>query len=92
LAAYLAVRHFRYSLEGRQFTLFTDHKPLTFALRRTTDPWTARQQRQLAYLAEFSVQLCHVKGIDNVVADALHIITRPGPQSSYLPLSSVQQL
>jgi RNase H-like domain found in reverse transcriptase len=46
LAAYLAVRHFRYSLEGRQFTLYTDHKPLTFALRRTTDPWTARQQRQ----------------------------------------------
>jgi RNase H-like domain found in reverse transcriptase len=45
LAAYLAVRHFRYSLEGRRFTLYTDHKPLTFALRQVADPWTARQQR-----------------------------------------------
>jgi hypothetical protein len=44
LAAYLAIRHFRYSLEGRQFTLYTDHKPLTFALQRVSDPWTARQQ------------------------------------------------
>ena len=25
LAAYLAIRHFRYFLEGRSFTLFTDH-------------------------------------------------------------------
>jgi RNase H-like domain found in reverse transcriptase len=54
LAAYLAIRHFRYSLEGRQFTLYTDHKPLTFALRRVADPWTVRQQRQLSFLAEFT--------------------------------------
>ena len=26
IAAYLAIRHFRYFLEGRSFTLFTDHK------------------------------------------------------------------
>ena len=29
LAAYLSVKHFRHLLEGRTFTLFTDHKPLT---------------------------------------------------------------
>nr|VZI18508.1 unnamed protein product [Spirometra erinaceieuropaei] len=33
LAIYLAVRHFRHFLEGRDFIVFTDHKPLTFALR-----------------------------------------------------------
>ena len=32
LAAYLAVKHFRHALEGRQFTLLTDHKPPTYAL------------------------------------------------------------
>ena len=32
LAIYLAVKHFRYFLEGRQFHIWTDHKPLTFAL------------------------------------------------------------
>ena len=29
LAAYSAIWHFRFLLDGRQFTLFTDHKPLT---------------------------------------------------------------
>ncbi|BHF60579.1 hypothetical protein SprV_0100354400 [Sparganum proliferum] len=28
LAIYLAVKHFRHFLEGRDFTIFTDHKPL----------------------------------------------------------------
>ena len=34
LAAYLSIRHFRFMLEGRNFLLFTDHKPLTSALFR----------------------------------------------------------
>ncbi|CAH8608971.1 unnamed protein product [Schistosoma mattheei] len=32
LAMYCAVRHFQHYIEGREFTLFTDHKPLTFSL------------------------------------------------------------
>ena len=36
LAAFFASRHFFFSLEGRDFILFTDHKPLTHALFRTT--------------------------------------------------------
>jgi len=34
LALFLAVRHFRYYLEGRPFVIFTDHKPLTFAFSK----------------------------------------------------------
>lgn len=30
LAMYLSVRHFRHLLEGRSFTIYTDHKPLTY--------------------------------------------------------------
>ena len=41
LAAYSAVRHFCFLLEGRQFTLFTDHKHLTQALFRSSPPWSA---------------------------------------------------
>ena len=32
LAIYLAIRHFRYFLEGRNFYVLTDHKPLVYAL------------------------------------------------------------
>jgi hypothetical protein len=71
LACYLCIRHFRYMVEGRKFTIYTDHKPLTFALKRMTDPWTARQCRQLAFVAEYTSDLRHLAGKDNVVADAL---------------------
>jgi hypothetical protein len=54
LAAFSAVRHFRFLLEGPQFRLLTDHKPLVTSLFRTTPPWSARQQRQLSFIAEFT--------------------------------------
>jgi hypothetical protein len=44
------IRHFWHILEGRAFTIFTDHKPLVGALARASDPWTARQCRHLSYL------------------------------------------
>ncbi|GFU15049.1 retrovirus-related Pol polyprotein from transposon opus [Trichonephila clavipes] len=34
LAIYSAIRHFRYMQEARDFTVFTDHKPLTYAFRQ----------------------------------------------------------
>ena len=71
LALYLAIRHFRYFLEGRDFTAFTDHKPITFAFAKAVDPWSARQQRHLAFISEFTTNVQHVAGKDNNVADAL---------------------
>ena len=37
LAVYLAIKHFRHFLEGREFHVFTDHKTLTFALNIHSD-------------------------------------------------------
>jgi len=71
LAMVLAIKHLRWAVEGRQFTVLTDHKPLTQAIHRLADSWTARQQRHLSYVAEFTADLQHVAGVDNVVADAL---------------------
>ena len=51
--------------------IFIDHKPLTFAMARMTDPWSAQQQRHLAYISEFSADIQHIEGKNNVVADAL---------------------
>ena len=86
LAAFSAVRHWRHLLEGRPFQLFTDHKPLTAAIRRAGQPWSARQQRQLSYLSEFDMEFTHVPGEQNVVADAL---SRPPPASDMPPLSAL---
>ena len=54
LGVYLATRHFRYMLEGRQFTVYTDHKPLVHAMSKTTELQSARQQRHLSAISEFS--------------------------------------
>jgi hypothetical protein len=74
-AVFSGIRHFRYLLEGRQFHVLTDHKPLTTALHRVSEPWSAKQQRQLAYIAEYTADIRYIAGTDNVVADAL---SRPG--------------
>ena len=54
-----------------RFTLYTDHKPLTHALAKAAEPWTARQSRHLSYLAEFTNDIRHISGVDTVVADSL---------------------
>uniref|UniRef100_A0AAQ4Q920 Gypsy retrotransposon integrase-like protein 1 n=1 Tax=Gasterosteus aculeatus aculeatus TaxID=481459 RepID=A0AAQ4Q920_GASAC len=71
LGLYLAIRHFRFLLEGRHFTAFVDHKPLVFAMAKVAEPWSARQQRHLSYISEFTTDLQHVAGKDNQVADCL---------------------
>nr|VZI46491.1 unnamed protein product [Spirometra erinaceieuropaei] len=84
LAIYLAVKHFRHSLEGRDFTVFTDHKPLTFALRSHTDKLNPREIRQLDYISQFTSDIRHIDGSRNEVADALsrpsiaHLQLSPG--------------
>ena len=35
------------------------------------EPWSARQSRHLSYLAEFTSDIRHISGVDNVVADTL---------------------
>ncbi|GFS27955.1 Pol polyprotein [Elysia marginata] len=71
LGLYLAVKHFRYFLEGRRFAMLTDHKPLVGAMSKLSNPWTARQQRHLAHISEFSTDIRHISGKANVVADCL---------------------
>ena len=93
LAAYSSIRHFCFLLEAREFTLFTDHKPLTHALFRSSPPWSARQTQHLAYISKFTSDIVHVPGSDNVVADALSPPFSPVPvKSSALPVFSATSL
>ena len=75
LAVYSSIRHFRYMLEGRQFTIFTDHKPLIFAFTKKglSSP---RQERYLEYIAQFSTDMQYISGTGNFVADTLSRISQ----------------
>ena len=48
LACMAAIHHFCCLVEGRLFTLYTDHKPLTYLLAKQADAWSAWQQHHLA--------------------------------------------
>ena len=69
LAAYSATKHFRHFLEGRSFTLYTDHKPLVSAFQSQAER-SPRQTRHLSYIAEFTTDIQYITGKFNVVADA----------------------
>ena len=47
LTLYLAIRHFRFLVEARNFTVFTDHKPFVDDMFKVSDPWTARQAENI---------------------------------------------
>lgn len=71
LAIYLAIKHFRHQLEGQNFTIFTDHRPLTFAFTKNSNSISPRQLRHLDFISQFSTDVRHVSGAENVVADTL---------------------
>ena len=71
LAAYLAVKHFKYFVVGIPFTILTDHKPLVGAMRKQHERDIPRESRHLSFLSQFTTDIRHVAGAQNVIADAL---------------------
>ena len=63
LGVYLAIRHFKWFIEGRVFHMYTYHKPLTFAI-------SSGSTQHSPLNSEFTTDLRHVKGKNNAVADA----------------------
>lgn len=93
LAVYSSIKHFRYMLEGQSFSIFTDHKPLTFAFKKLNANSSPRQQRQLEYISQFTTDIRFVKGQDNTVADAMSriaTISLPTP-FNYEEMARVQE-
>ncbi|BHF69238.1 hypothetical protein SprV_0301228100 [Sparganum proliferum] len=74
LAIYLVIRHFRHLIEGRDFSVHTNHKPLTYAFKDTPDRHSSREIRHLDYIPQFTADIRYVRGNDNVVA---HALSRP---------------
>lgn len=71
VAMYASIKHFKSILEAREFTIFTDHKPLVFACNQKNEKASPRQLRHLDFIGQFSTDIRHISGVDNVVADTL---------------------
>lgn len=71
LAIYDAIKHFRHHVEARHFTVFTDHKPICFAFHGHKEKCSPRQFRHFDFIAQFTTDIQHISGKDNVVADTL---------------------
>ena len=84
-AAHKAVRHFKHMVEGRSFTLYTDHQSLVPSMSKKTEAQTARQANQLSEISEYTTDVRYLEGKSNVVADAL---SRPNGEDSSLEAAS----
>ena len=71
LAIYRSIRHFKHYVEGRHFTVYTDHQALTRAIDAKTDRHSPRESRQLSYIAQFTTDIRYTPGLRNIVADYL---------------------
>ena len=82
LAVYLAIKHFRHFIEGCVFTVFTDHKLLTFSLHTRSDKHSPQQLRHLDFISQFTSDIRHIQGLLNPVADALSCVELNAVESS----------
>jgi cleavage and polyadenylation specificity factor subunit 1 len=78
-------------LEALHFIIFADHKPITYAFQHKRDKCSPRQINHLDFIAQFTTDIRHISGQDNVVADALsrvEYVTAP-PSHDALTASQV---
>ena len=91
LAIYSAVKRFRHAVEGREFIIYTDHKPLTFAFCQNLDKCSPRQFRHLDFIGQFTTDIRHVKGLENCVADALSRISAISESVDHAMIEAAQK-
>lgn len=91
LAMYTAVKRCRHAIEGRNFVIFTEHKPLTYAFNQNLDKCSPRQFRHLDYIVQFTSDIRYIKEPDNNVADALPRIETIGKSVDHRTLAAAQE-
>ncbi|XP_029634962.1 uncharacterized protein LOC115210498 [Octopus sinensis] len=58
-------------LEGTNFAIYTDHKPLVYAFNTKPDRHSPREIRHLDFISQYTTDIRHIKGTTNLAADAL---------------------
>jgi len=71
LALYEGCKEFRPYIHGRSFEAFTDHKPLLGVLKdlKSTADTDDKVCRMVSWLNGLKMEIHHIQGVDNVVAD-----------------------
>jgi cleavage and polyadenylation specificity factor subunit 1 len=90
LAVYEAVKHFRHMLEVRHFIIFTGYKPVTYAFQQKRDKWLSWQFNHLDFIAQFTTDIRHISGQNNVVADVLSRVEPVAAPPSHEALAASQ--
>jgi cleavage and polyadenylation specificity factor subunit 1 len=91
-AIFRGVRHFKDQLEGRHVVIYTDHKPLTFAMNKLESTTNQRQARQLDLISQYTTDIRYVPGEENSAADALSRISSFAPRTiSSSEIAAAQQ-
>ena len=70
-AMYMAVKHFKYFLEGRSFKIVTDQKSITRAILAPSTNLSPHQSRYIDFIAQYFTDVIYISGSKNVVADWL---------------------
>lgn len=88
IAIHWAIMHFRPYLYGRRFIVKTDHRPLVY-LFSMKNP-SSKLTRMRLDLEEFCFDIEHVKGKDNVGADALSRVVIDSDELKNLSILPIQ--
>ncbi|BHF83062.1 Bis(5'-adenosyl)-triphosphatase enpp4 [Sparganum proliferum] len=89
LAIYLAIKHFRNYIEGRDFCIYTDHKPFIYALSTSSDKYSPRKAHNLNFISQYSTDIRFLKSHYNQVADCL---SRPGINAITRPSIDLERM
>jgi hypothetical protein len=90
LAINAAVKHFRHMLEARHFIIFTDHKPIAYTFQQKRDKCSPRQFNHLRFVSQFTTDIRHIYGQDNVVADTVSRVESVTTPPSHNELAASQ--
>jgi len=78
-------------LEARHFNILTDHKPLTFAFHQKRDKCSPRQFNQLDFISQFTTDIRHISGRNNIVADTFSRVEAIAAPVTHDTLATTQQ-
>ncbi|GFX65279.1 integrase catalytic domain-containing protein [Trichonephila clavipes] len=66
-------------LEAQHCTIYTDHKPITYVFLQRREKLPPVQLNQLSFLGQFTTDIQHISGAENVVADVFSRISYIAP-------------